>query len=283
MATTRFRRLLITALAAAACGVSAAPAAASRMYGGQKTSERLQMVFAVSDDGATLESAAVLAELNCRGYNRIDTATTTSVAALPAEPRPGVLYLAGQAIAGGRLDATLLIAREYAPGRTDVVSGALTGTLTANGGRGTLALTSRVVEDATGRLVRTCSRTLPWRVLRRPGRLFAGNTSQGAPIVLLLSADRRRVVRSLIGWTARCRRASYYAEPHDDFLLPFRLTASGTFVQRYRYDAGGGADVIGRFGGRFRERTASGVFRSRVRGGGERCDTGRRTWTARTG
>jgi hypothetical protein len=279
------RTIAITVAVAAGSGAAfASPAHADRIYGGQKTSERLQMVFTVSDDGAALRSVALISELNCRNsYNRVDTGTTTSVATLPAQPERGVLYLADAAIAGGQLDASLLIARERGTGRTDVARGRLTGELTASRGNGTLALTSRTIEDATGRVLRTCSRTLPWRVVRNPGRLFAGSTSQGAPVVLRVSADRRRVTNSYIGWMAPCRLVSYYFEPHDDWLLPFRLARGGSFTQRYRYDAGRGADVIGRFAGRFTGNTASGTFRNRVVGGGDRCDTGGRTWTVATG
>jgi hypothetical protein len=284
--TSRLHRAIATAAVLAAGGGAAfaSPAHADRIYGGQKASERLQMVFAVSDDGTTLRSVALVSELNCRNsYNRADTGTTTSVATLPAEPELGVLYLNDEAIAGGRLNATLLIARERGEGRTDTARGRLTGELTASRGSGTLTLTSQTVQDATGRVLRTCSRTLPWRVVRNPGRLFAGSTSQGAPVVLRVSADRRRVTSSLIGWVAPCRLASYYLEPHDDWLLPFRLTGGGSFTQRYRYDAGRNAEVIGRFAGRFTGDTASGTFRSRVVGGGDRCRTGPREWTVATG
>jgi hypothetical protein len=284
--TNRLHRAVATAAVVAGAGSAAfaSPAHADRIYGGQKASERLQMVFAVADDGATLNSVSLVSELNCRNsYNRADTGTTTSVAALPAAPELGVLYLTGAAITDGRIDATLLLARERGEGRTDTARGRLTGDLTASRGSGRLALTSQTVEDSTGRVLRTCSRTLPWRVARNPGRLFAGSTSQGAPLVLRLSADRRRITSSLIGWVAPCRLASYYLEPHDDWLLPFRLTAGGSFTQSYRYDAGRNADVIGRFAGRFRGDNASGTFRSRVVGGGERCQTGARTWTVATG
>jgi hypothetical protein len=43
------------------------------------------------------------------------------------------------------------------------------------------------------------------------------------------------------------------------------------------------AEVIGRFAGRVRETTASGSFRTRVRGPRDRCDLAPQTWTAATG
>ena len=283
--TSRPPRTLALALAAAfvASAALASPASADRIYGGQKVSERLQVVLSVTDDGSALTSIALVSEMNCRTYFRTDTGTTTSVATLPAEPEEGVLYLADTAIAGGRVNASLLIVRDRGTSRSDIGRARLSGELTAGGGSGTFTITSQIVEKASGRTVRTCTRSMPWRVARDPGRLFAGNTSQGAPVVLRLSADRRRVTTSLIGWVAPCRLSGYYFEPHDDWLLPFAVAGDGAFTERYRYDAGERRDVIARFAGRFAGDRASGTLRSRVVGGGERCTIGRRTWTAATG
>lgn len=281
--TTWRRGALGASLAVLSLASLAPPAAATRIYGGEHLSERLNLNLSVSDDGATLTGITLVSELRCGSYMRPDTGTTTSVDALPAQPEEGVLYLTGTSLSGGRIDATLLIARRRGTGRTDIARGRLTGSLTAGRGSGTLQLSSQIIEDAGGRVLRTCSRTLPWRAARNPGRLFAGATSQGAPVVLRVSADRRRITSTLVAWVAPCRVARYYFEPHDDFLLPFGVRRGGSFSQRYRYDAGGDAEAIGRFSGRLSGTTARGSFRTRVVGGGDRCNTGRRTWSATTG
>jgi hypothetical protein len=281
------RRGLLAALAGATLLVAlagpVAPAAAERAYGGDSSSEELEISLAASDDGATITRISLISQLVCGGYRRVDAATSTSVAELPAAPVTDVLYLSGAAITGGRVDASLLIARPRGAGRTDVASARLTGTLTASRGQGTLRMTSRIVRRSTGQVLRTCSATLPWRVLRNPGRILAGSTSQGAPLMLRVSADGRRVTTARYGWVTPCRRVEYYFEPRDDYLLPFRLGSDGTFSQPFRYDAGQRRNVIGRFGGQVRTGSASGRLRVRIAGGGERCRLPALTWTATTG
>jgi hypothetical protein len=252
----------LTAVAALAGPV--APAAAERVYGGDKASERLELAMAVSDDGAAVTRASIASELVCGDYRRVDTATSTAITAL-------------------RVDATLVRARPRGAGRTDTATARLRGELGTGRGEGTLTLTSRITENATGRVLRTCSRRFPWRVGRNPGRLYAGNTSQGGPVVVRISADRRRITATRYAWVATCRRVEYYFEPHDDYLLPFRLGSGGTFSQPFRYDAGLRRDVIGRFGGRLTAARGSGRLRVRMAGGGERCRTPDATWTVTTG
>jgi hypothetical protein len=163
------------------------------------------------------------------------------------------------------------------------VRGDLSGSVSASAARGTLVARRTVVEVATGRVLRSCTRAIPWRTIRGAGNVFGGATSAGAPVVLRVTPDHRRVTQALISWAAPCRRAALYREPTDEWLLPFRLSGDGGFVQSYRYDAGDRAEVIGRFAGRVRETTAAGTFRTRVRGPRDRCDIAPQTWTAATG
>jgi hypothetical protein len=262
----------------------AAPASASRVYGGQPVSKRLQVVLDVSDDGARLESVSFLLDLPCSRSDRtLEIGTTTAVAELPALPAAGSRLLAGGTIASGRLSATLMTGRARGTRLMEVIRGELSGSVSAVVGRGTLVARRTVVERATGRVLRSCTRTMPWLAVRGPGTVFAGTTSSGAPVVLRLTRDHRTVTQSLISWAARCRRLTFYIEPHDKWLRPFRLSAGGGFTKSYRYDAGDGGDVIGRFAGRIGENTASGTFRSRFQGRRERCDLAPQTWRATTG
>src|SRR5215216_6002352 len=96
-------------IAAAASLGLAAPASASRVYGGQPVSKRLQVVLDVSDDGARLQSVSFLLDLPCSRSDRtLEMGTTTAVAELPAQPAAGSRLLAGGTIASGRLNATLM-------------------------------------------------------------------------------------------------------------------------------------------------------------------------------
>jgi hypothetical protein len=252
------------------------PASAARVYAGQQLSERLQLVLDVSDDGTRIEGMSFFIDMTCRRSDpTVDMGRTTSVAALPAQPAAGSHLLAGGAIAGGRLTATLLTARARGQMLMDVVRGELAGTVTASAARGTLLARRTVVEVATGRGLRSCTRSIPWRAGRA--------TSAGAPVVLRVTRDHRRVTQSLISWAAPCRRATFYREPTDEWLLPFRLSPGGAFAQSYRYDAGDQGQVIGRFAGRVRETTASGSFRSRFQSRRDRCVLAPQTWTAATG
>jgi hypothetical protein len=262
----------------------AAPAGASRVYGGQPVSERLQLVLDVSDDGTRLQSLSFFLDLPCSRSDRtLEMGTTTAVPALPSRPAAGSRLLAGGAIVGDQLAATLLTGHARGTRLLDVVRGELTGTVNAAVGRGTLVARRTVVEPATGRVLRSCTRTMEWLAVRGPGTVFAGTTSSGAPVVLRVTRDHRTVTQSLISWAAPCRRLTFYIEPHDKWLRPFRLSAGGRFAKSYRYDAGGGADVIGRFAGRVGATAASGTFRSRLQGRRERCDLPPQTWSATTG
>jgi hypothetical protein len=277
------RTAVVTVVTAVACMASAAPAAASRVYAGQPVSERMQIVLNVSDDGSRLESLSFFLDLPCSRTDRMLTmGTSTAVAELPAQPDVGKLFLAGGAIAGGRLTATLLTARTRGVTLIDVARGELAGSITESEGRGTLTARRTVVDRNTGRVVRSCTRTMQWHTVRGAGTVFGGSTSSGAPVVLRVTPDHRRVTQTLISWAAPCRRLTFYIEPHDKWLLPFPLPPDGRFVKSYRYDAGDGA-VIGRFAGRIRETTASGTFRSRFQNRRDRCNLRPQTWTATTG
>jgi hypothetical protein len=281
----RRRRAGVAAVAALALVPCLAdPASAARVYAGQPESERLQLVLDVSDDGTRLEGMTFFVDMTCRRSDpTVDMGRTTSVAALPAQPAAGSHLLAGGAIAGGNLTATLLTARARGSTLLDVVRGELAGTVTATAARGTMLTRRTVVEGATGRVLRSCTARIPWRTIRGRGTVFGGATSAGAPVVLRVTRDHRRVTQSLISWAAPCRRLALYREPTDEWLLPFSLSRGGRFVQSYRYDAGARGEVIGRFAGRVRETTASGTFRSRFESRRERCALAPQTWTAATG
>jgi hypothetical protein len=279
------RRVVIAAIAA--LGVTpciADPASAARVYAGQQLSERLQLVLDVSDDGTRLEGMSFFLDMTCRRSDpTVDMGRTTSVAALPAQAPAGSHLLAGGAIAAGRVTATLLTARARGSTLMDVVRGDLAGSVSASAARGTLVARRTVVELATGRVLRSCTRAIPWRTIRGAGTVFGGATSAGAPVVLRVTPDHRQVTQALISWAAPCRRVALYREPTDEWLLPFRLSRNGGFTQSYRYDAGDRGQVIGRFAGRVRQTTASGSFRSRVESPRDRCNLAPQTWTAATG
>jgi hypothetical protein len=276
--------VVAVAVAVGVLAAAAVPASAARVYAGQPVSERLQLVLDVSDDGTRLDRVTFFLDMSCRRTDpAVDMGRTTTVAALPAQPAVGTHLLAGGAIAGGRLTATMLTARTRGRAQLDVVRGELSGTVSEAAARGTLVARRTVVERATGRVVRSCTRSIPWRTVRGAGTVFGGATSAGAPVVLRVTRDHRRVTQSLISWAAPCRRLALYREPSDEWLLPFSLPPGGRFAKSYRYDAGGGGQVIGRFAGRVRETTAAGTFRSRFVDGRERCVLEPQTWTAATG
>jgi acyl-CoA synthetase (AMP-forming)/AMP-acid ligase II len=123
----RRRRAGVAAVAALALVPCLAdPASAARVYAGQPESERLQLVLDVSDDGTRLEGMTFFVDMTCRRSDpTVDMGRTTSVAALPAQPAAGSHLLAGGAIAGGNLTATLLTARARGSTLLDVVRGEL--------------------------------------------------------------------------------------------------------------------------------------------------------------
>jgi hypothetical protein len=278
------RRALLGILTLALVAGLADSASAARVYGGRPLSDRLQVVLDVSDDGTRIDDMAFFLDMTCRRTDpTVDMGRTTGVAALPAQPAAGSHLLAGGAIAGGRVTATLLTAR--ARGRTlmDVVRGELAGSVTARDAHGVLLARRTVVAVAVGRVLRSCTRSIPWSAVRGRGTVFGGATSSGAPVVLHVTPDHRRVMHSVVSWAAPCRRAAVYREPSDEWPLPFALPASGRFEQSYRYDAGAGGQVIGRLAGRIASSSASGSFRSRFESPRDRCVLAPQTWTAATG
>jgi hypothetical protein len=264
--------------------VTATPASAARVYAGEPVSHELQLVLDVSGDGTALEGLSFLLHVSCEPkYQMVDFGRTTTVAQLPGRPPVGAHLLAGTTIGAGIINATLLTSRIDLGEVVNVVRGVLHGRLTASQAWGTLVVTQTVIDTSTARVLASCTQLMRWRGARAPGTVFGGSLSNGSPVVLRVTPDHRRVTASFISWAARCARASFYIEPHDEWLLPFRLTPVGAFHKRYRYDAGAGAFVIGRFSGHIAATAAAGRFASRVVAPDDRCVLAPQRWSARTG
>jgi hypothetical protein len=283
--------------AAATFATAVAPAPAARMYGGQPASftDPSQLVLRVSDDGVRVEGAVLHLDLRCAPRARLGRRYPVALAlanegTLPPSLRPGRFALAAAPVANehvalalrgeARLRATngaAVVGRFEAQVLATVTNSRATGTVTA---RQVLRLRS------TGRRLGTCTLTDRWRADRRPGRLFAGSSSQDEPVVFELSQDRRRITHGHFGWFARCRPGGAYWEPHEEFgWTSFPLRRGGGFAGRFTFDDGDQRFRY-RLTGRLGERRMTGRLRVQVR---ERrpsragCSAGPITWSATTG
>ena len=292
---SRIGAVAAAALATMAAGV--APAAASRVYGGQPSSftDPSQFVLRLSDDGARVDSVVVHLDLRCTPRSRLGrrypvALSLDNAGGIPPALSPGRYALAAPPVDGGRV--TLELRGEA---RLRATNGAAVGgrfaaqvsaTLSASRASGSVSATQVLRLRSNGRRLGTCTLTDRWRADRRPGRIFGGRSSQDEPVVFELSRDRRRISHGHFGWFAGCRPSGAYWEPHEEFgWTSFPLRRGGGFAGRFTFDDGDQRFRY-RLSGRVGERQMSGRLRVDVRErtpGRADCAAGPITWSAQTG
>jgi hypothetical protein len=296
MRRARRTALVVTAAVTGVVG-AATPATASRVYGGQPATftDPSQLVLRLSDDGARVDGIVVHLDLRCTPRSRLGrrypmALSLTNEDAIPVTLRPGRYALAAPPVAGGRLQLAL-----RGEARQRATNGAAVGgrfeadvvaTVSDARASGTVRATQVLRLRSTGRRLGTCTLTDRWRADRRPGRIFAGRSSQDEPVVFELSQDRRRITHGHFGWFARCRPSGTYWEPHEEFgWTSFPLRRGGSFAGRFTFDDGDQRFRY-RLSGRLGRRHMSGRLSVEVR---ERrpsqadCAAGPVTWWASTG
>ena len=284
-------RLAVVALLtlAVASGV-ARPAAGARIYAGQPMDRgEAQLVLALTNAGDRLARLTFHFDVTCEDeeFWTVDFGSVEMTPTAPATPLAGRHYLVGGGLTReGRLAATIVGVDGLGDGLVESMTADLTGNVDRGAAHGSLHVSySRA--DAAGRVTSTCVKDIPWRAVRRPGRVFAGTTSQDEPIVLELRADRRRFSHAHVSWYGLCDSGGAWMDPHDEFSYrPFPLSRRGTFGRTFEVPFDGGL-VTERFAGRIGRAVARGTFSGSLLalapGGIETCASGAVTWTATTG
>ena len=98
-----------------------------------------------------------------------------------------------------------------------------TGTIIGDVIEGTFRATARLTKPDSGRRVATCrSGELHWRGESAPGRVFAGLTSTGDPVMLKLSEDRVQVLLMLVAGHTTCTGSDAAITSNVWIALPVR-------------------------------------------------------------
>jgi hypothetical protein len=288
----RRRRTLfgVTAACLLAAGAATETASAARVYGGQpsESQSQAQLVMSLSNDGTKLTKMTFHVNAACgEDFSPLDFGTPIAVDQMPERVVDGEHYLVNGRVAGGRISGTIVGADSVDDTTADIMSLTLAGTVgrTRASGRMQIVFVRRNV--TTGDIVSQCSKNVAWRSTRAPGRVYAGATSQGEPVVIELTSDRRRVDHAHLGWYANCTQGGSIEFGHDEFdLRPFRLSRTGAFQQRYATTFSDGT-LVQRFRGRVGATRASGTYQGTFTAAGQAtsdtCSTGAVSWSATTG
>jgi len=263
-------RLHLPALAAASLALTAAaPAAASApatIYGGTLADDA-PFALRFAKDGRTLDSLLAHVRLTCDGGER---RTLSGV-----DTFPRVLLSKRGAL---RADGTTTA--DFDDG-TGAVTERLRGTVRKGRARGTLSTTMVLTDAATGARRSCRSGTLRWTAISSPGRVFAGTTSDGRPVVLRRSRDGSEVESLSVSYYAACGLGGGYAIGEELVDFPLRPSAFG---DSWTYEPDPSLSVQYTLRGRVGAARASGTLRVVVTDeqAQDTCDTTQLSWTARS-
>jgi hypothetical protein len=260
----RFALALACVMAFGAAGLpSPAAAAAGTVYGGA-TAQDDPLALVVSRDHRLVRGMLVHVDLRCAdGKGAVWAGPIFVRQGRPRTPRPGDNVAFGGAISPtGRV-------RLHGLGTTDYGSavGAVRETIGARlqgpVASGTLSMTIRLADKTTAAPVTTCrSGMVRWRAVHAPGRVFAGLTEQGRPIVVRVDRSGTRVTDVQVSWIADCTSGG--AADLGDHLTNFALVPGGRFgddfTQAFDQPGGGRSSFAYRIHGTVGRRRASGTF-----------------------
>jgi hypothetical protein len=158
---------------------------------------------------------------------------------------------------------------------------------------GTLAATVKVVDRATGADIAACNTgRVRWSASHKPGIIYGGSTSQGEPLVIRLTANRKGVSDVITTWHAPCATSGgSYRVPYNFSNFPVSSTGrfGDAFTEDVPMDAGGNLHAEFALAGRISRASAKGTLQvklSETDAAGvatDNCDSGGMTWKATTG
>jgi hypothetical protein len=222
-----------------------APAASAATDYGGSTRDGDPFVLTADDKGAKLRAAGFTFTVDCPTMGSVAViAAPDVVPALPGDvdAMPTGVLVANRN-ARGRFE-TLMVDQLGIPAPLSAtLSVSIDGRLKARSSRGTMIAVIAITDTQTGELVETCTMgPVRWTVRHAPGRVFAGTTSQGQPVVAVANAKRTVVTQLRFGWfTDDCTPGDGFVRLGDalsDF--PLRRGAfADRFSQEYALEDGG--------------------------------------------
>jgi hypothetical protein len=280
----------VTVACLLAAGAASQTASAARVYGGQPfdTASQAQLVLSLSNDGTKLTKVTFHVNASCgEEFSTLDFGSPIMVDQTPDAMRLGEHYLINGRVANGRISGRIVGVDTLDDATLEVMTLTLGGTVGRTRASGRMQVLYVRRNATTGDIVAQCSKNVAWRSTRDPGHVYAGATSQGEPVVVELTSDRKRVSHAHMGWYADCAEGGFIDVAHDEFdLRPFALSPTGAFQRRYATTFADGT-LVQRFRGRVGATRASGTYQATFTASGQAatntCRTGAVSWSAATG
>jgi hypothetical protein len=214
--------------------------------------------------GGKIKSVSIFWYAHCSSGDRFDFGgPITTVASRPAIIADGQNVLVGARVAkSGRFKGRGLGSVDLG-GSSGALSERVQGKLAANAAFGSFRAQIDMVDKRTGKHVDSCDTgTISWKAPVPQSLYYGGSSTQGEPVVLQLSRDRRHVNLFRIAWFAQCSSES--SLDYGDALAYFDMSRGGsfgdTFTQTYPDDSGGQAEYAYVLNGKVGRRSASGSF-----------------------
>jgi hypothetical protein len=293
---SRRRTVLGVCLIVLATGVTSIDAAEAkrklgRYYGGV-TSQGAPFVLELAKGGKAVSGASILVNGECDDGNGMSYHGRLSF-----EPGMPAFVPLGEHVFGsrrvsksGRFRASGIGAEQF--GDADgLMSETFSGRIRRNGAAAGKYRSIVTMVAPDGSTVTRCDTgTVKWSATSDRGRIYAGTSSAGFPVVLELAARRTSVKRMRFGWGALCTPEGSVIIP--DELTGFRLSGGSfgdAFQQSFDRDDGGKNLYDYDLDGKVSRSIASGTFSVKLTetdpagATTATCDAGTATWTARSG
>jgi hypothetical protein len=278
------------ALVSGAPSAAAATAPASGTVYGGSTSQGAPFAVTLTADRRRLARAMFQVDARCS-----DGDTSPYFANARFRPGPAPKGARTDVFAGQRLSGTggfsfRGVATRARGATTFRVTHRLSGTIRKARATGTLRTTIEVV-DRTGAKRGSCAtKTLRWTAVSAPGRVFAGVTVAGGPVVMALNSTRRQIYAFRIGWVSGCTAGGFFGLA--DELSEVTVRRDGSFkdgLEQSEPTDGGQRRTTITLQGKAGRTRASGMYRrietDRDKAGKttDTCDSGALRWSLRSG
>jgi hypothetical protein len=272
--------------------IAAAAGVAGAVFGGH-TSQFAPVGLELGPGGRTVSKLALQADFRCEDGARASWSGQASFQPFkPTTVETGENVFSPARISrSGRIRATGEAVGRYGPDAIGTLHETLRGTVRRGRAHGTYSATLTMRNEATGAPVTTCrSGTIRWAARSAPGRVYAGLTGGGQPLVIERTRDGSRVRIFYVAWTAPCPSGGAFEVGHG--WTNFSISAGGHFGDQWddeeKADDGSSDLYAFTFDGTVSGRRASGTFGVKVTrkdaAGAvtEVCDSPVTRWTARS-
>lgn len=278
------------ALALALTTAPAAHAAGSVFGGSTNASPSMPIVLNADRTAKRLKSTVIAVDAQCD--DGMYFPLSSRLAAKSVTPgfavRPGDLLLSSNV--KGRFAGEAVGVRDLGSAYAEIGL-KLAGRLRATRATGTLQLDVTIRDSQSKQQTASChSGSLSWAATRAPGRVYAGASNRGEPVVIRLDAKRKKVSDILANWDAsNCNPPGLMRYGDRFFGFPLHAGSFGDSWAESYDDNGGKMTYAYDVAGKVARRTATGSLEVTVTGTDAAgattmtCDTGSVPWHAATG